>query len=60
VITSFDFAECDDDEAALVRSLDMLGRRDQATAVEVTEGSRVVLPFRTPSVSLDAAPRPAG
>jgi hypothetical protein len=59
-ITSFDFAECDHDEAALARSQDMLGRRDEATAVEVTEGTRVVRPFFARAAISTADRRPAG
>jgi hypothetical protein len=58
-ITSFDFAECDGDEAALARSHHMLGQRDEATAVEVTEGARVVRPFVAAPATPDASFRPA-
>jgi hypothetical protein len=45
--TSFDFAECVDDAAALEHANVLLASRDEARAVEVIEGQRVVTPLVT-------------
>lgn len=59
VTTSFDFAECWDDAAALEHAKVLLAGRDEARVVEVIEGQRVLGPIVTLAVAARAGARPA-